>query len=120
MKKVLFIIVLTVSLGGCASFVQKLQSFSNNYQTTVATINTDIAASAPLVATGCADIQKYAMLIVPFLPKSGKAPQYIAAANSAINAYCQNVPTDIAGTIAAVNASVNAAKSGYASVKSGA
>lgn len=119
MKK-LFIIALCVSLAGCANFVQKVQTFSTNYQATIASINADIAATSPLVATGCADIQKYAMLIIPFLPTSGKAPQYINAANGAINAYCQNIPQDIPGTIAAVTAAVNAAKTGYQNVKSGA
>ena len=38
MKK-LFIIALCVSLAGCANFVQKVQTFSTNYQATIASIN---------------------------------------------------------------------------------
>jgi len=119
MKKIVPVLVLALALGGCASFAAKVQSWSASYQTTVASINADIAASAPLVATGCADLQKYAILIVPFLPTSGKAPQYISAANATINSYCQSVPTDIASTLAAVNAAKNAAIAGYNNVKAG-
>lgn len=118
--RIAIIAVASILLAGCTNFVSKVQTFSTNYQATVASINADIAATAPLVATGCADIQKYAMLILPFLPTSGKAPQYIAAANGAISAYCQSIPTDIPSTIAAVNSAVNAAKSGYNNVKAGA
>lgn len=112
-----FVVLLLLPLmGGCAPQLAKFQSWSSNYQTFIATVNADIAATAPTVAAGCADIQKYAMLIVPFIPTNGKAPQYVAAANAAIKVYCSQIPTDIKSTATAVAAAVAAAKAGYANV----
>jgi hypothetical protein len=44
---------LALSLGACASFVNSVHQFSTNYQTVVADINADIAATAPDVAVAC-------------------------------------------------------------------
>lgn len=114
-------IVLALTLSGCsAAQVQKFQTASTNFQTVVASINADIAAVAPLVAADCADLQKWAMLLAPLVPQNGKAPQYFSAANAALNAYCQKIPTDIASTASAVFAAVTAAQQGYDSVSTGA
>src|SRR5262249_2121427 len=98
----------------------KIQSFSANYQAAVASINADIAATAPVVAQGCADLQKWAMLIGPFVSNNGKAQQYFGAANGAITGYCQAVPTDINGTPATVARAASQAQAGYYQVKAGA
>lgn len=112
------ILVIAVALGGCSSNqVAKIQAASANYQAAVASINADIAATAPVVFKGCADLQKWAALIAPFIPNSGKAQQYFGAANGALNGYCQTVPTDIQGTAAAVAAAAVQAQAGYNQVK---
>jgi hypothetical protein len=109
-----------VALAGCsAGSVEKIKSATDNFNTNVAAINASIATVAPTVATGCADLQKWAMLIAPFVPNSGKAQQYFGAANGAINGYCQNVPTDISSTASAVAAAAKAAQDGYNQVKAG-
>lgn len=114
------VLAIGVMAAGCTtSQVQKIQSASANFQASVASINADIAAIAPNVYTACADIQKYAGLIIPFIPTNGKAPQYVAAANGAINAYCQNVPTDIQTAAVATAAAAKAALNGYNQVKAG-
>lgn len=114
MKKLFLITGLSIALGGCSTTaVQKFQNFSTNYQATVTAINANIAATAPLIAKGCGDLQTAAMLLAPFLPKNAKAPQYFSAANAALNAYCTVIPTDIAGTAKAVAAAVAAAQNGY-------
>lgn len=110
----------TATLAACSSgSVEKIKSATDNFNTNVAAINSSIAAVAPTVATGCADLQKWAMLIAPFVPNSGKAQQYFGAANGAIQGYCQNVPTDINSTASAVAAAAAQAKAGYDQVKSG-
>lgn len=119
MKRILLlpVLLLTVSLGACSTTqLQKIQQLSANYQEAVVSINSAIAASAPLVAKGCGDLQTFAMLIAPFLPTNAKAPQYFSAANGALNAYCQAIPTDINSTAAAVAAAVAAARNGYYNV----
>jgi hypothetical protein len=109
------------AVAGCSSSsVEKIKTATDNFNTNVAAINGSIAAVAPTVAQGCADIQKWAMLIAPFVPNSGKAQQYFGAANGAINGYCQNVPTDINSTAAAVASAAKAAQDGYNQVKAGA
>lgn len=114
MKNVLVVLSAGVLLAGCSTTqLQKFQTFSTNYQATVATINADIAATAPLVAKGCGDLQTAAMLLAPLVPKNAKAPQYFAAANAALNAYCQTIPTDINSTASAVAKAVVAAQQGY-------
>lgn len=113
-------LTLCVALGGCStSSLTKFNTFQTNFQTVVTGINTDIAAVAPIVAADCADLQKWAMLIIPFIPNNGKAQQYVGAANGALNAYCQNIPTDINGTATAVLKAVQAAQSGYDSISGG-
>lgn len=123
--------LMAVSFMGCSSnnlakfnasvtnFFSGVNTLSTNINNTIVSINADIAAQAPTVAANCADLQKAAMLIQPFLPTSGKAPQYFSAANGALTAYCTAIPTDIQGTAAAVAAAVAAAKSGYNNVKAG-
>lgn len=107
------ILALAVLLGGCStSQVDKFKAWSVNYREVIKTVNADIAATAPAVAAGCADLQKYAMLIGPFL-ESTKAGRYFDAANDAIGAYCAVVPTDIQSTAVAVARAVVAAKAGY-------
>lgn len=115
MRKILLFsaAISALALGGCAGTLQKIQQFSTNYQAAVVSINQDIAATAPLVAKSCGDLQTAAMLLAPFIPQNAKAPQYFAAANGALQAYCQVVPTDIYTTGVAVAAAVKAAQEGY-------
>lgn len=111
----------SIALGGCTTgAVQKIQSWSANYQATVVAINADIAATAPLIAKACGDLQTVAMLIGPYVPNSGKALQYFGAANGALTGYCQAIPTDINGTAAALARAYAAARAGYDQVKRGA
>lgn len=116
MKKLFTLFALSgaVFMAGCSTTqLQKLQTFSTNYQAAVVAINADIAASAPLVAKGCGDLQTAAMLLAPLVPTNAKAPQYFAAANAALTAYCQAIPTDINSTVVAVTKAVQAAQTGY-------
>lgn len=114
MKNVLVVVSVGALLAGCTTTsLQKFQTFSTNYQAAVVAINADIAATAPLVAKGCGDLQTVAMLLAPLVPKNAKAPQYFAAANAALNSYCQKIPTDIQSTASAVLAAVTAAQQGY-------
>lgn len=115
-----FAIAFALALGGCtAGTVAKIQSWSANYQASVVAINADIAASAPLVAKGCGDLQTVAMLIGPYVPNSGKAQQYFSAANGALTSYCTSIPTDINSTAAAVARAYAGARAGYDQVKAG-
>lgn len=118
MRKAFLIPLLFLSACSTAQ-VEKFQNASINFQKIVASINADIAVVAPIVAADCADLQKWAMLIAPFVPSSGKAQQYFGAANGALTSYCQNVPTDINSTAAAVIKAVQAAQAGYDLVSSG-
>lgn len=115
--KVLLLSILLLT--GCSGFAAKVQQASNDYQTVVAAINADIAITAPLVAEGCVELQKWAMLIRPFVPTSGKAQQYLGAANGALEGYCQNIPTNIGGTVVAVEQAVSQARAGYDAVRKG-
>src|ERR1035437_8134970 len=120
MKRFIPVILLALALGGCTSnMVAKIQTASANYQAVVVSINADIAASAPLVAKGCGDLQTVAMLIAPYLPTSGKASQYLGAANGALQGYCTLIPTDLKSTLAAVTATYARARAGYDQVKAG-
>ncbi len=120
MRKLLLLAAMGVALAGCSgSSVEKIKSATDNFNTNVAAINASIAAVSPSVAASCGDIQKWAMLIAPFVPDSGKAKQYFGAANGAITGYCQTVPTDINGTAAAVARAAAQAKAGYDLVKAG-
>lgn len=111
------VILVTGLLGGCTTTqLQKIQTAAANYQAAVASINASIAATAPLVAKGCGDLQTVAMLIAPLVPTNAKAPKYFSAANGALNAYCQTIPTDINGTAKQVAAAVAAARDGYYNV----
>ncbi len=120
MKRFLVLaIVAAVSLGGCASFATKVHQFSANYQTVVADINADIAATAPDVAVACSNLQAAGMLVAPFVPSSTKAQAAFAAANAAITSYCQQIPTNIPQVLAQVQAAVVSARAAYAKVKAG-
>lgn len=113
-------LVIALGLGGCSSdSLTKFTQFQTNFNTVVAGINADIAKVAPIVAADCADLQKFAMLIAPFVPNNGKAPQYFSAANAALNSYCQQVPVDINSTASAVFKAVQAAQAGYDAVSGG-
>lgn len=113
-------LVVALGLGGCSSdSLTKFNTFQTNFNTVVAGINADIAKVAPIVAADCADLQKFAMLIAPFVPTSGKAPEYFSAANAGLNAYCQTIPTDINSTASAVFKAVQAAQAGYNAVSGG-
>ncbi len=119
MKKFIpFILVLLLT--GCAATVEKIQTYSANYQAAIVAINADIAATAPLVAKACGDLQTIAMLLAPYRPNSGSAAQYLAGANDALTAYCTTIPTDIPSTAAAVARAYSAAQAGYNRVKKGA
>lgn len=109
-----------VLLAGCTSSqVEKIQRASANFQASVASINAGIAAVAPTVAARCADAQKYVMLIGPFVPDKPKAKAAFEAGNAALVAYCQDVPTDIASTAAAVARAVAAARAAYDDARAG-
>ena len=112
-------ICLALALGGCSGFMTKFTAFQTNFGVVIAGINADIAAVAPIVAKDCGDLQTAAMLIAPYVPNSGNAQKYFAAANGALTAYCQVVPTDIASTANAVFSAVKAAQAGYDSVSAG-
>lgn len=119
-SRLILAVAASVLLAGCTSnMVAKIQTASANYQAVVVSINADIAASAPLVAKGCGDLQTVAMLIAPYIPTSGKAQQYFGLANGALTGYCQNIPTDEKSTIAAIAAAYSQAKDGYNQVKVG-
>lgn len=121
MHKIILVTAMAVSVTGCSSSsVDKIKTATDNFNANVAAINGSIAAVAPTVAANCADLQKWAMLIAPFIPSDkGKAKQYFDAANGAITGYCQEVPTDINSTAAALARAVAQAKAGYDQVKSG-
>lgn len=120
LRSLLLVPVCALALAGCSSSsVEKIKTATDNFNTNVAAVNGSIAAVSPQVATYCADLQKWAMLIAPFVPDSGKAQQYFGAANGALNGYCANVPTDIKSTATAVAAAVVKAKAGYDQVKAG-
>lgn len=114
MQRIIFVALTSATLGSCSTTqIEKFKTASANYQAAVTAINADIAATAPLVAKGCGDLQTVAMLMAPLVPTKAKVPQYFAAANAALNSYCQAVPNDINGTAAAVFAAVKAAQAGY-------
>jgi hypothetical protein len=120
MRKLLLAAAMALAVAGCSSSsVEKIKSATDNFNTNVAAINASIAVVAPAVAASCGDLQKWAMLIGPFVPDSGKAQQYFGAANGAITGYCQVVPTDINGTAAAVARAAAQAKAGYDQVRAG-
>jgi len=119
MRRLIVGIIAITSLGlaGCSTTqLEKLQTYAANYQAAVISINASIAASAPLVAKGCGDLQTLTMLIAPLVPQNAKAPQYFSAANGALNAYCQAIPNDVNGTAAAIAKAIAAARSGYYNV----
>jgi len=120
MRKLMLAVAMALAVAGCSnSSVEKIKTATDNFNTNVAAINGSIAVVAPTVAKYCADLQKWAMLIAPFVPDSGKAQQYFGAANGAIQGYCQVVPTDINSTAAAVANAAAKAKAGYDQVKVG-
>ncbi len=119
MKTKISALALNIALlvSGCTSAqLDGIQKASSNFQQAIASINADIAAVAPLVAKSCGDLQTAAMLIQPFVPTNAKAPQYFSAANAALVAYCQNVPTNITQTAQQVAVAVIAARNGYYNV----
>jgi len=116
MKRSLAILSVTLLLGACTTGqLTSLQTASTNFQNAVAAINADIAAVSPAIARGCGDLQTAATLLQPLVPTKAKAPQYFAAANAALNAYCQAVPsqTSIQATASAIAKAVVAAQAGY-------
>src|SRR5215470_16585671 len=102
-----------LTLSGCANFANNVHQFSSGYQSVVADINADIAATAPDVAVGCANLQTAGMLVAPFVPASTKAQATLAAVNAGIATYCQSIPTNIPGVLAQVTAAVKAAQAAY-------
>jgi hypothetical protein len=126
LKKCTVVIVaglFALSVSGCANFATNVHAFSTNYQSVVADVNADIAATAPDVAIACGNLQTAAVLIAPFLPaasagsKSQLAQAAFGAANAAIIAYCQSVPTNIAQVLAQAQAAASAAKAAYTQIK---
>ena len=105
--------VMALSLGGCASFANNVHQFSSGYQSVVADINADIAATAPDIAIACVNLQTAGMLVAPFVPTSSKAQATLAAVNAGIATYCQSIPTNIPGVLAQVTAAVKAAQVAY-------
>lgn len=120
MRKIMLAAVTVLAVAGCSNTsVEKIKVATDNFNTNIAAINASIATVAPTVAAGCADIQKWAMLIAPLVPNSGKAQQYFGAANGAITGYCQEVPTNINSTASSVARAAAQAKAGYDQVKAG-
>jgi hypothetical protein len=126
-KKIIAIaaaLLLAASAGGCASFANNVHTFSTSYQSVVADINADIAATAPDVAVACGNLQTAAVLIAPFIPqaslgqKSALAQAAFQAANAGIVTYCQQVPTNITQVLAQVQSAVAAARKAYNTVRS--
>jgi len=110
---VLALSVMALSLGGCAGFANNVHQFSSGYQSVVADVNADIAATAPDVAIACANLQTAGMLVAPFVSTSNKAQATLAAVNAGIATYCQSIPTNIPGVLAQVTAAVKAAQAAY-------
>lgn len=106
-------------LAGCTTNqLEKIQAATNNYRQSVAAINASIAESAPIVAKTCGDAQTIAMLIAPFAAQAkGDAPAVFAATNAGLVSYCQNIPSDIASTAAAIGKVYADAKAAYNRVK---
>ena len=118
MRKLL--LILPVFLAGCtATQLTSLQSGSVNFQASVAAINGDIAAVAPVVAKNCGALQTIAGLLAQLTSSSAKAGPGFAAANASIVTWCQNVPTDVASAAQATAASVLAAQKAYQVAKAG-
>jgi hypothetical protein len=106
-------------LGGCANFANNVHQFSTGYQSVVADINADIAATAPDVAVACANLQTAGMLVAPFVPANTKAQATLAAVNTGIATYCQAIPTNIPSVLAQVTAAVKAAQVAYNQITKG-
>lgn len=109
-----------LALSGCANFANNVHQFSTGYQSVVADINADIAATAPDVAVACANLQTAGMLVTPFVPSSPKAQATLAGVNAGITAYCQTIPTNITQVLAQVTTAVKAAQVAYNQIKAGA
>jgi protein tyrosine phosphatase (PTP) superfamily phosphohydrolase (DUF442 family) len=75
---------IALTFGGCSNFVNSVHQFSTGYQTVVADVNADIAATAPDVAVACANLQTAGMLVAHFVPTSTKAQATLAAVNTRI------------------------------------
>ena len=108
-----------VALGGCSNVVNSVHQFSTGYQSVVADINADIAATAPDVAVACANLQTAGMLVAPFVPTSAKAQATLAAVNTGIATYCQSIPTNIPTVLVQVTAAVKAAQAAYNQIAKG-
>jgi hypothetical protein len=120
MRNLLFCAVSSLSLAGCSTAqLASLQTGSTNFQSGIAIINADIAATAPVVAQNCGALQTIAGLLVQVSAGSKKAGPAFAAANASIVAWCQQVPTDVASAATATAASVVAAQKAYQAVKAG-
>lgn len=119
MSRLLAIAVGALTLAGCGTDVDRFRQWSSNVRTVITIVNEDIAATAPLVAEGCMELRKWAVLIQPFLPDGGKAPQYIGAANAVLESSCQSQPTNIAATAQTIAVAVAAAQRGYDDVSKG-
>ena len=110
---------MALTLGGCSNFVNSVHQFSTGYQTVVADINADIAATAPDVAVACANLQAAGMLVAPFVPTNTKAQATLAAVNTGIATFCQTIPTNIPSVLAQVTAAVKAAQVAYNQITKG-
>ena len=108
-----------LALAGCANFANNVHQFSTGYQSVVADINADIAATAPDVAVACANLQTAGMLVAPFVPTNTKAQATLAAVNTGIATYCQAIPTNIPSVLAQVTAAVKAAQVAYNQIAKG-
>lgn len=125
LKKCTVVIVaglLALSLAGCAGFANSVHSFSSSYQSVIADVNADIAATAPDVAIACANLQTAGVLVAPYInpsagAKSAQAAAILAGVNAGIAAYCQAIPTNIPQVLAQVKAAIGAAQSAYNQIK---
>lgn len=107
-------------LSGCTNVAATIHNAALNYQSVVNDVNQSIAATAPDVMIACSNLKTAAVLVAPFVPTSTKAQAALAAANGAIAGYCQNIPTDIPSTLAAVATAAKDAQVAYNQVVKGA
>lgn len=112
------ILVVALSLGGCANYQANLNAITAN----VVATNQAIAQVSASLAKNCNDIEATAKGIAALtsaFTTNTTANGSLAAANAAISTYCQNPPSDIAGAIRVTAAQAIAAKAAYQMVKDG-
>ena len=108
-------------LGGCSTTqLAQFQSGLSNFPAGVQSVNQAIAQTSAALGQNCNSLQAAANdLWVLGVSVSSKVGPTLAAANSAIQAWCQAPPNDIASAIAATAAQITAAKAAYKAAQKG-